>query len=223
MFEWDVSKVHEKKNFISKSETDIIISYAEKIASKDKYSDVIGEYGRVVFPFLGIKDKEVKDIMVDLEKRAYSFIIGEYATSHQLRVTRLNWKRDIEIVRWTSGGLQGHRDGHEEMPKEDNKLKLGLPISSLVYLTEDFDGGELYFEDFDYEFKPSAGSLCMFPSFYMHQVTNIFPHEGSVGRYTLPFFHGFDVREYDEKFLEEPNHGGYEYGNKSFDEIVLHK
>ena len=223
MFNWDVSKIHEKKNFVTKDEADLIISYAEKIASKDKYSDVIDQYGRIVFPFVGIKDKEVKDLMIELETKAYTFIIGEYAASHELRVTRLNWKRDIEIVRWTSGGLQGHRDGHEGMPTEDNKLRLGLPISSLVYLTDDFDGGELYFEDFDYGFKPSAGSLCMFPSFYMHQVTSIFPNEGSVGRYTLPFFHGFDVKEYGAEFLEEPNHGGYEYQEDSFDEIVMRK
>jgi hypothetical protein len=222
MFDWDISKIHEKKNFITKDESDIIISYAESIASKDKYSNTIDEYGRVVFPFLGIKDKEVRDLIVELEKKAYTFIIGEYASSHELRVTRLNWKRDLEIVRWTSGGLQGHRDGHKDIPKE-NPLEMGLPISSLIYLTDDFDGGDLYFEDFDYGFKPSAGSLCMFPSFYMHEVTSIFPKEGSVGRYTLPFFHGFDVRKYDSEFLEEPNHGGYEYGDKSFDEIVLNK
>ena len=76
MFDWDISKIHEKKNFITKDESDIIISYAERIASKDKYSETIDEYGRVVFPFLGIKDKEVRDLIVELEKKAYTFIIG---------------------------------------------------------------------------------------------------------------------------------------------------
>ncbi len=222
MFNWDEGKIHEKKNFITKDESDIIISYAEKIASKDKYSNVIKDYKRLMFPFSGIKDKEVKDLIVDLEKRAYTFIIGEYASSHGLRVTRLNWKRDLEIVRWTGGGLQAHRDGHESIPKE-NPLELGLPLSSLIYLTDDFDGGELLFSDFDYEFKPSARSLCIFPSFYMHEVKSMVIKDGSVGRYTLPFFHGFDVRKYDAEFLEEPNHGGYEYGDRSFDEIVLHQ
>lgn len=222
MFKWDTGKIYEEKNFITREETKKIIDYAEKIASKDEYSDTINTYTRVVFPFMGIKDPEIKSLMVDLEQRAYNFIISKYAVSHGLRVTELSWKRDIEIVRWINGGLQPHRDGHPEIPK-DVPLEKGMPISSLIYLTDDFDGGELKFDDFDYTLKPQAGSFCIFPSFYMHSVTNIHLLKGSVGRYTLPFFHGFGVKEYGPEFLEEPNSGGYEYQEDSFKEIVIRK
>lgn len=222
MFKWTVDHIHEEKNFITQEEIEKIIAYGQSIASKDKYSEIIDNFGRIVFPFGGVKDPEIRDLMIDLEKRAYAFIIGQYAPSKNLRVTGLSWKRDVEIVRWTYGGLQGHRDGHPELPTRE-PLERGMPISSLIYLTDNFEGGELFFEDFNFKVKPSAGSFFIFPSFYMHEVTNIDVKEDSVGRYTLPFFHGFNVKEFGPAFLEEPNSDGYEYGDDSFEEIVLRK
>jgi Rps23 Pro-64 3,4-dihydroxylase Tpa1-like proline 4-hydroxylase len=146
---------------------------------------------------------------LDASFKHYSTEVYPYASRN------LKGKEDnMSILKYeTAGYLPAHTD-HGSSSRT---------LSVVLYLNDDFDGGDLYFEDFDYGFKPSAGSLCMFPSFYMHEVTSIFPKEGSVGRYTLPFLHGFDVRKYDSEFLEEPNHGGYEYGDKSFDEIVLNK
>ena len=44
-------------------------------------------------------------------------------------------------------------------------------VSVVVYLNDDYEGGELYFNDLDIKIKPQAGSIIMYPSSapYSHQ------------------------------------------------------
>ena len=45
----------------------------------------------------------------------------------------------------------------------------GRNLSSVLFLNDDFDGGELYFKFQDLEIKPKAGSLVVFPSNFMYR------------------------------------------------------
>jgi hypothetical protein len=51
---------------------------------------------------------------------------------------------------------------------EDNYY---LAYTIVVYLNDDYEGGELYFNDLDIKIKPQAGSIIMYPSSapYSHQ------------------------------------------------------
>ena len=44
-------------------------------------------------------------------------------------------------------------------------------VSVLVYLNDDYEGGELFFPNFDYTYKPQAGDCLFFPSgnLYLHE------------------------------------------------------
>jgi predicted 2-oxoglutarate/Fe(II)-dependent dioxygenase YbiX len=46
-----------------------------------------------------------------------------------------------------------------------------LLYTVIVYLNDDYDGGELYFKNFDIKIKPKAGSIVIFPSVkpYIHE------------------------------------------------------
>ena len=59
-------------------------------------------------------------------------------------------------------------------------------IATLVYLNDDYEGGELYFPNQEIQFKPKAGAAYFFPGDmnYVHGVTEI----KSGIRYTCPFF-----------------------------------
>lgn len=47
--------------------------------------------------------------------------------------------------------------------------------SSLFYLNEDYEGGELIFPDYELSIKPEAGTLITFPtnSMYQHAVNKV--------------------------------------------------
>ena len=48
-------------------------------------------------------------------------------------------------------------------------------LSTILYLNDDFDGGELFFPDFDIEIKPKPGMLAVFPgnTHYLHGVKEV--------------------------------------------------
>lgn len=49
---------------------------------------------------------------------------------------------------------------YDRYPHADNKTVL----SGVIYLNDDYEGGELYFENQDIKIKPEAGSVIFFPS-----------------------------------------------------------
>jgi hypothetical protein len=56
-------------------------------------------------------------------------------------------------------------------------------LSILGYLNDDFEGGELYFPELDYGFKPKKGSVVLFPG-NLHYVHGVAPITSGV-RYTI--------------------------------------
>lgn len=83
----------------------------------------------------------------------------------------------LSVVRWDKGTkLQLHVDdlGYET----DNH------IATLVYLNDDYDGGEVAFATHDVTVKPKTGDLLIFPGnmHYAHEVKEIL----SGTRYTVP-------------------------------------
>ncbi|MFM2392979.1 MAG: hypothetical protein RLZZ546_961, partial [Bacteroidota bacterium] len=93
------------------------------------------------------------------------------------------------VVRWPVGTRQ--------VPHADKELHEGpsagqpndfphYDIGTVVYLNNDYEGGELYFPMQGIEFKPKTGAAYWFPGDknYIHGVRPIL----SGNRFTLPFF-----------------------------------
>ena len=51
----------------------------------------------------------------------------------------------------------------------DGPTRLGRHISAILYLNDDYEGGELHFPLFDITIKPMKGMLILFPSNYAYQ------------------------------------------------------
>jgi hypothetical protein len=72
-------------------------------------------------------------------------------------------------------------DPHFDYSHPDLKNSLGI----MLYFNDDFEGGELYFPKYNYEYKPVRGSAIVFPcndEEYLHGVRSI----TSGCRYTMP-------------------------------------
>jgi len=93
------------------------------------------------------------------------------------------------LVRWLPGNLQ--------MPHADKELHEGenagkpndfpwYDIATIIYLNDDYEGGELYFPNQGIQFKPKRGAAYFFPG-DMNYIHGITPIESGI-RYTCPFF-----------------------------------
>lgn len=106
----------------------------------------------------------------------------------------------INFVKWWDGYEQHpHADGEEvdggEHPYSYRKF------GCVYYLNDDYEGGELYFPNFDIEIKPQSNMVIFFPGdvLHLHGVRNV--TKGV--RHTIASFWGYDeshkMEIYDER------------------------
>ena len=78
----------------------------------------------------------------------------------------IDWYEEPQLLRYRAGGFyQYHVDAYDPVPKGKAWRKvMDRDISMLIYLNDDFEGGELEFKRFAYFLQPRAGMLVWFPS-----------------------------------------------------------
>ena len=60
--------------------------------------------------------------------------------------------------------LLKYNNGQEYKKHYDGGTKIGRAISAVMYLNDDYEGGEIEFPNFNVKIKPEAGMLILFPS-----------------------------------------------------------
>jgi len=96
---------------------------------------------------------------------------------------------------WTAGSSGGlHIDANDN-------AEGWIEWSTVVYLNDDFEGGEIYFPKIDFSYKPKKYSAVFFPGndiTYLHGISEI----TSGHRYTALYMHTTDASHADPDFSE---------------------
>jgi hypothetical protein len=79
-----------------------------------------------------------------------------------------------------------HADMGKHVDAEDPTDTNHPVVSGVLYLNDDYEGGEIYFPEQGVKIKPEAGSLIMFPAYrpYFHHPLPV----TSGNKYMVPFF-----------------------------------
>lgn len=120
------------------------------------------------------ENKDISSIAKPFRDNIVNLIEKEYAIS-------VSPKNEPGVVHWGPGVEMGlHVD---DLGKESYHM------ASLIYLNEEFDGGEIYFQTHDITIKPKIGDLLIFPGNlnYAHKVYPVL----SGDRYTIPFWFNY--------------------------------
>ena len=160
---WDVTETHENENGTVIYDANY---WKDRVATR---------------PSLDKNDPEIGPVLERLFKRLQPIIEDFF----KVRVTPTGQT----IVRWLPGQFQNPHADKELHDGPDAGLPNDFPwydLSSLFYLNDDYEGGELYFPLQDVKFKPKRGAAYFFPGdkYFIHGVTEI---KDSI-RYTCPFF-----------------------------------
>jgi hypothetical protein len=70
----------------------------------------------------------------------------------------------MEAINYVKYGVGQHFAVHA-----DHGFSYTCTVSSVMYLNNDYEGGELWFPRFDLKIKPDAGDIIFFPSAYLFQ------------------------------------------------------
>jgi len=183
----------ELENFMTEEEIIFLEKAAKSITIWDVTETHENENGTVIYdanywkdrvatrPSLDKNDPEIGPVLERLFQRLQPIIedffnVKVYPTGQT-------------IVRWLPGQFQNPHADKELHDGPDAGLPNDFPwydLSSLFYLNDDYEGGELYFPLQDVKFKPKRGAAYFFPGdkYFIHGVTEI---KNSI-RYTCPFF-----------------------------------
>jgi len=192
----------ELENFMTSDEIEFLEKAAKKITIWDVTESHINENGTVVYdseywkdrvatsPTLNKNDPTIAPIIAGLFKRLKP-IVEEFFNVKVIPT-------GTTIVRWLPGQFQNPHADKELHEGRDAGLPNDFPnydLSSLFYLNDDYEGGELYFPHQGIKFKPKKGAAYFFPGDmnYVHGVTEV---KGSI-RYTCPFF--WEITEHTGK------------------------
>jgi hypothetical protein len=164
------SQIHYVKGFMPKDVVDRITSYAkDHTLLFDEFGN--GEKEFTVHTYHGIErnDPELLKTMQEYANKVYEFVKEKYDGPFQDF-----YETKTHIAKFMPGwGMHEHYDASR--PND---------IATLVYLNDDYIGGEIYFPAYDISYKPEPGDLLCFPDNpdFIHGVKEI--KDGV--RYTTP-------------------------------------
>lgn len=173
-------QLHVVDNFLN---TDCIESFQRLLLREMEWAKATGYHGDSRQHYTlqnNFSNEELVSLDMIVKQKLHSLLESFYG---QL----LFIPKNISYNRWMIGDVldchndSGHPNGELIFEKRGNE-KPPVPISehfnefaSVIYLTDDFEGGELFFNNFDYSIKPAAGTAVSFPAnhFYIHGVTEL--------------------------------------------------
>ncbi len=167
-------------DYLNSKNLDSVLSFLKDIEVEDsKKVTLLSE----------IKDEEVYKFVSDANDYVKSITANQYSQVIDKSFVSCTWVREPELVKWSPGSqLHPHIDG-------PNKIQPPMiTIAGLIYLNDDYEGGELIFPEYDIKIKPKFGDLVIFPCHYLHEV-GIISFKEDKYRYTLPLFYTFMYRE----------------------------
>jgi predicted 2-oxoglutarate/Fe(II)-dependent dioxygenase YbiX len=129
----------------------------------------------------------MKDFQLEATRRVEQFY----------RLTQPIYADTVQLVLWSEGI---HMPAHADNANPDGSPH-GMAwrnFSSIVYLNDDYDGGELYFTALDAYIKPKAGMLVAFTAGFHHEHSVLKVTRGE--RLTMPAFYTFE-RRYADFFI----------------------
>jgi hypothetical protein len=81
----------------------------------------------------------------------------------------------FKLVRWEDGEDHDPHSDNADVEGTENPTAPWRIYSAIIYLNDNYSGGQTYFTKFDYDVEPQAGKLLVFPSGldYEHGVRKI--------------------------------------------------
>ena len=184
-------------DFLTSAECDRLLEMFDRVHGLVKHRKIGIDFweGRIVYmDDVAAHNASAAAIMGGFQKRATAMLGAFYA------LTRPLWTDTVQLNIWEQGScLPPHTDNSN--PDGTAHSTPWRDFSSIVYLNDDYEGGELYFTAKDRVLKPRRGMLVAFSAGYHHEHGVLKVTQGR--RITMPAFYTFDKAKADAHIYPE--------------------
>lgn len=144
----------------------------------DPYGDIKFMQRKLIDSEVDAGTQEQARYVLETLIEAMASCAKEYARIYDIDDEMLSFAEHALRFPETKYGINKYFEGQYMGPHVDwNEFNSDITYTIVVYLNDDYQGGELYFVDpeIDIKIKPKAGSIVMFPSTlpYLHQSCEI--------------------------------------------------
>lgn len=183
--------------------TDIIgrgpenIHIVENFLNEDEIKKIL-RYVTLKLKRRSVEENTLFEMLEDDKALVYSCADRMHQAAEKIFGLELTRDKELDLgVREKLVSLDMHTDVIEDQKRSmERKIYWSGHASTLIYLNDNYEGGEIYFPGHDLEIKPKAGMFITFPgnTNYVHGV-----HAASENRYTLSMFIKFTkFKEWEE-------------------------
>lgn len=167
------------ENYLSNDFTNDLTEYAEKCAGQRLM--VIDNKESTPDNIIKVEDQRRIAERVDLGDRKPEILDIVRSTFIELADKcfgqSLDWFESPDLMRYREGGYYVKHADSQNMETETRTWSkvIDRDLSLLIYLNDDFEGGELSFYKLNYQVRPRAGAAVIFPSDhrYLHQAETV--------------------------------------------------
>jgi predicted 2-oxoglutarate/Fe(II)-dependent dioxygenase YbiX len=188
------------KNFLTKQCIDYLLDWTknnDRLHDQHK-SDIEYWAGKCIY-FNEIENIDVKNIIYEISQGMLNIITASVPDEK-------NYIEPPQFVRWREGDLlTPHADNIEQDGITPNKSP-HRTYGGVVYLNDDFEGGEIYYPNLNIQVKPEPGMLVIHPADlkFTHGVKKV---ESGI-RYTISAFfthvESYSIDNYYHKHESDP-------------------
>jgi hypothetical protein len=139
-----------------------------------------------------IANTDIQAIIEHVRDKSYEAITEGFLKPLGFRVKKVIFEEESQLVRYSEHSMLAP---HSDCPQWNFELPY-FDLSTIMYINDDYLDGEIYFDEFDYTYKPVSGELLLFPSYFTHGTNRINPVDGSldyIQRASLPIFWSIEV------------------------------
>lgn len=134
--------------------SDAVVGYNVKMP---EYRDCVDlKMSPIHWPYLSPEFEEVKKCYDDVDNRLKK-CLTHYESMYNFK---MEFMEAINFVRY--------KPGQHFAVHTDHGFSYTCTVSSVMYLNDEYEGGELWFPYLDITLKPQAGDVVLFPSTYIY-------------------------------------------------------
>jgi len=184
------NRIVEIPNFVTPEAAVSIINYVES------YSEVWGDIAFYGSSGMGVQPDDPRLGDYNLPPKFFETLREKFKEAIEVVFDREVKANTSHAQKWDVGGFASPHSDNSDFDGKPNAFEINKYVG-ILYLNDNYEGGELYFPEHEIEFKPAAYSYICFPGGVenIHGVKEI--TEGT--RYTMVSFWDFADAEYSEE------------------------